>query len=171
MGRLEKKLKKQTLFFAISAVSLIFVTWITLIFVYSILPSFSLANSSTEIEESYEEISNVAPNFLPLGNSEKKLISNGNKIVSAIEKYFHENGDYPSSLEILVPDYIDKIPKTGYTRTYLFSLKIEESIYDYSATFVKDDPKFSGFSISVRYGMFDEWYFSSRTRVWEWTNH
>ena len=123
------------------------------------LLSFSLANSSTEIEEPHEEISNVAPNFLPLGNSEKKLISNGNKIVSAIEKYFHENGDYPSSLEILVPDYIDEIPKTGYTRTYLFSLKIEESIYDYSATFVKDDPKFSGFSIGVCYGMFDECIF------------
>ena len=142
-----------------------------LVLFYSIVPNFSVANSRNEITEKYSEITNVSPDFLPLGDDEKKLISNGNKLVSAIENYFHENGNYPATLEILVPDYIGEIPKTGYKRTYLFSLKIEDSIYDYSVIFAKNDPKFSEFSISVRYSMFDEWFYSSRKKNWEWINH
>ena len=166
-----KKMKKRTLFLTISSVIIVFSAWIAIVFFYPIVPGFPVADSRNETAESYGEITNVAPDFLPLGNDEAKLISNGNKIVSAIEKYFHENGAYPSSLEILVPDYISEIPKTGYKRTYLLSLKTEEAVYDYSVIFVKDDPISSEFSISVRYGMFDEWYYSSRSKVWEWANH
>ena len=168
LGRLDKKLKKRTLFLTVSSVIIIFVLWIMLVLFYSIVPNFSVANSRNEITEEYGEITNISPEFLPLGNDEKKLISNGNKIVSAIENYFHENGNYPATLEILVPDYIGEIPKTGYKRTYLFSLKIEEAVYDYSVISVKGNQEFS---ISVRYGMFDEWYYSSEKKIWEWENH
>ncbi len=163
-------MKKRTLFLAISFVVIFFSAWIS-IFFYYVFPSFSVMDFRSESIDSYDEITNVAPDFLPLGNDEAKLISNGNKIISAVEKYFHENGEYPSSLKILVPDYISGIPKTGYKRTYLLSLRIEEAVYEYSVIFVKDNPKFSGFSIGVRYGMFDEWYYSSSRKLWEWANH
>ncbi len=123
------------------------------------------ANSSEE----YSEITNVKSDFLPLSQSEKSLISNGNKIISAIEKYYSEAGNYPESLETLVPDYIYEIPKTNYKRTHL--LKIENAVYQYSLVFIKDAPELTEFYISVRYGTFDEWYYSSRTKLWEWENH
>ncbi len=161
-------MKKRTLFLTITFVVIIFAVWIMLVLFYSAVPNFSVADSRGGMAEADGEITNVASDFLPLGDGEKRLILNGNKIVSAVEKYFRENGDYPSSLEILVPDYIDEIPKTGYKRTYLFSLKIEEAVYDYSVISVKGNQEFS---ISVRYGMFDEWYYSSEKKIWEWANH
>ena len=90
-----------------------------LVLFYSSVPNFSVAESRGGMAEADGEITNVASGFLPLGDGEKRLILNGNKIVSAVEKYFRENGDYPSSHEVLGPDYMGKIPKTGYKRTYL----------------------------------------------------
>jgi len=77
-----EKMKKRTLFLTISFVAIVFSAWIAIVFFYSIVPGFSVVDSRNETAESYGEITNVAPKFLPLGNDEAKLISNGNKIVS-----------------------------------------------------------------------------------------
>jgi hypothetical protein len=38
-------------------------------------------------------------------------INIGNTIVDALEKYRADKGKYPEQLELLVPDYLSKIPK------------------------------------------------------------
>ena len=40
-----------------------------------------------------------------------KTIEDGNAIIAALDSYFSKNGKYPDSLELLAPDYIDKIKK------------------------------------------------------------
>ena len=140
-------------------------------FLYRITPNLVSSKFENVQAEEYPEITNVAPKSRRLSNDEKRLIANGNKILAAIEKYLSENGDYPTTLKSLVPDYIEEIPKTGYTRSYLFSFKIEEAAYRYHATLIKERPQFAGFYISVRYGMFDEWSYSSYEKVWEHAVH
>ena len=110
------------------------------------------------------EITNVAPEFLPLGNSEKKLLANGNKIIFAVEKFATENGHFPKTLDDLVPKYLQEIPKTDWKRRYLLSFKVEDAVFSYS----RDD---THFFISVRYDFFDEWYYNSKTKLWQWANH
>ena len=110
------------------------------------------------------EITNVAPEFLPLGNSEKKLLANGNKIIFAVKKFATENGHFPKTLDDLVPKYLQEIPKTDWKRRYLLSFKVEDAVFSYS----RDD---THFFISVRYDFFDEWYYNSKTKLWQWANH
>lgn len=41
------------------------------------------------------------------------VIKNSNGLISSIDSYYNHNSKYPDSLEILIPQYIDKIPKSG----------------------------------------------------------
>jgi hypothetical protein len=41
------------------------------------------------------------------------VIKNANELICSIDKYYLENSKYPDSLNVLVPEYIDKIPKAG----------------------------------------------------------
>ena len=143
----------------------------TIIASITYFPNFSMTIQKEKKTEEYNKIENVKSDFLPLDIEEKRLISNGNKLIFAIEKYFSEKDDYPPSLESLVPDYIAEIPKTGFKRFYLLSPKTEEAVFRYSFSSVKENPEFAGYTISVRYGMFDEWHYSSKTKLWEWENH
>ena len=118
--------------------------------------------SSQVLKES--EIKNVAKEFLPLGKCEEKLIMNGNKIIDAVDLYFSKNNKFPDALNDLVPDYISEIPKTGMKQLELFKLKIGDAAFDYY-----NDGNY--FSIKVRYDIFDEWYYNSQKKLWQWANH
>ncbi len=45
----------------------------------------------------------------------RRVIGAGNHLVSAIERYKNDNGEYPAGLAELVPAYLPTIPKTGLT--------------------------------------------------------
>ena len=38
-----------------------------------------------------------------------ETIRHGNGIVQALEKYYKENAEYPKSLDMLIPDYLDEL--------------------------------------------------------------
>lgn len=122
---------------------------------------------SRELVQSQQkiEITNVAPEFLPLGEHEKVLLEKGNKIVSALEAYRAEKGGLPESLDDLVPQYLSEIPKTGMKRRYLLSFKVDDAAFQYGHHVGNN------FSVSVRYGLFDEWYYESWRGLWKWANH
>ena len=84
---MKRKMSKHKLFRIIIASFFLLAVWIGIIFFYTCFPNFSSQNLKTEITEEYDEITNVKSDFLPLGTDEKRLISNGNKIIAAVEKY------------------------------------------------------------------------------------
>ena len=55
----------------------------------------------------------------------KRIASQGNTVVYAINKYYKTNGTYPNSIQELVPNYLEAMPNTG------FETKHIDCIYNY----------------------------------------
>lgn len=53
---------------------------------------------------------------ISIGFSKKnlnKIVERSHTLIEAIEKYKNETGEYPPDLKILIPNYIEELPKTG----------------------------------------------------------
>lgn len=54
----------------------------------------------------------IIPKYMS-GFAKNIVIKNANGLISSIDNYYNDNSLYPDSLEILIPKYLDKIPKPG----------------------------------------------------------
>ena len=54
----------------------------------------------------------IIPKYMS-GFAKSIAIKNANGLISSIDSYYNDNSMYPDSLEILIPQYLDKIPKSG----------------------------------------------------------
>ena len=68
-----------------------------------------------------------APTFAWWDEESEKSKEIGNKIVVAIENYYQDFGNYPKSLEDLIPRYLDEIPQT--TTGHGFAYQLYENNY------------------------------------------
>ena len=70
-------------------------------------------------------------------SSEKvyEAIKRGDKIISALESFYKEDGTYPKSLQDLVPNYISLLPNPGLTKDdkflYILIPKSKNSLHFY----------------------------------------
>jgi len=62
----------------------------------------------------YISVTSIAKNY------ENKTYQAGNAIVNALEDYKKEKGDYPDNLGLLVPDYMNHIPKTAKSKDFVY---------------------------------------------------
>ena len=72
-----------------------------------------------------------------LDNDEKLALVNASLIIKALKVFHLENGMYPESLKELIPTYLSKIPKTGYTgfwESHEFDYK-KDPLYYYNEAF------------------------------------
>lgn len=54
------------------------------------------------------------------------VAGNGNRLVDAIDRFTAKNGRPPERLDVLVPDYIDEIPRSGFPRCQEFTYNVWE---------------------------------------------
>ena len=59
----------------------------------------------------------------------------GNSIVNALEEYYLENGVYPETLEVLIPNYLSELPTTITGQMFNYKLLSIESSNPYSLSF------------------------------------
>ena len=73
-------------------------------------------------------------------------IEKGNEIIASLDSYLKQNGNYPKSLNDLVPDYMAEIPKAGkYGNNFYYG--------DYRSSVEERGKKFNGpegFTLSFR---------------------
>ncbi len=62
------------------------------------------------------------PTFSPQDPEINDGIERGNRLIVAIEAYRSAEGHYPSTLSVLVPDYISAIPLTVTEQTFMYRL-------------------------------------------------
>ncbi|HAX61875.1 MAG TPA: hypothetical protein DCX95_04890 [Elusimicrobia bacterium] len=68
-------------------------------------------------------IINVKINHIYFENKIEKVMENGNIIISALEKYYSDNKNYPEELSELIPEYLTKIPKAGIEKPSMFQYR------------------------------------------------
>lgn len=54
----------------------------------------------------------IIPQYMS-GFAKNIVIKNANELIHSIDSYYNDNSVYPDSLEILIPMYLDNIPKPG----------------------------------------------------------
>ena len=106
--------------------------------------------------------SNVDKKYLPLSNAEEKSILNGNIVIEALSNYYSLNNCYPEDLSQLLPMYISEIPETFFRENFFWS---KHAKFSYTRT------SNNSFFLSVRYSIFDEWYYDFNEKLWKWQNH
>lgn len=77
------------------------------------------------------------------------VIENGDRVVVALDKFKQKNGDYPSTLENLVPEFIDKtsVDIEGYRQFVYFKVPVEketDNIYGYTLSIFRDEASLMG---------------------------
>lgn len=98
-----------------------------------------------------------------LNKKENEAISRGNEIISALEQYFLAKSEYPDTLDKLVPNFIDKIPRTGLNNGLKFNVPFYYRCHrnKHRQTYL----------LFFRYDMFSELYYESDVKMWEYANH
>jgi len=107
--------------------------------------------------------------FFVVTRTQSKITKdNADILIQKIELYKKDNGDYPRQLELLKPNYLDKIPKSW------IGLVPEEFIYDYSD---QVDHRFRHFVPINQEGDYQFWigyfdffgvecFYNSKTKDW-----
>ena len=79
-----------------------------------------------------------------------RAIEEGNKLISALEEFNNENGNYPEELEALVPSFLSDIPETGlraddgFTYSRVPDELASDYIYGYRLVFFVSNTSFLG---------------------------
>ena len=85
-----------------------------------------------------------------------KGIETGDEIVDAIENYHKDKGQYPKSLDDLIPEYLEKIPVTVTGEEYKYGVFEVEGFGPYSLHFsIAGDGWMGGCVYSTKYSAWE----------------
>lgn len=78
------------------------------------------------------DVSNYEPPQLPSASSSERVQSDLQNLSQAVEAYFVQNMEYPQNLELLQPDFLDRVAYDSLSgKPYLYSLYENEGASRY----------------------------------------
>lgn len=99
-----------------------------------------------------------------ISKKEHRAVERGNKIISALETYYNDNGFYPQKLDELVPKYLPKIENTGF---FDFFMRPRRYIYRPEFSYVQFSLYYNLYFTSFYFIIFDtDFWYSSERKIW-----